>query len=302
MEKNDKNLFKILLLLGLSALLLGSAVLERYAGNLTGYIIAFFAAVLAGCIVTAYTICTAQLIGLILFGFVMGFLTQALGTTSDLWCYDHTFIFAAFSWSLAAVAMEGISRIIRYKLKSLTDHPLNVLMILALFGILLVTLPLQDHWKYANYRPTPEKWTERQKQRAEIQRTCCFIHQEMPEEGSERFKSMLEPNESFRVNTNVFVVIFKSMLEPNEPFWIYYISLVGFAILLQARVPFTELLSLILAAWIMGGISEWIGATAKLWHFRTVAPPLFLVLADWPLEFLVIRGLAARMKGSAVIQ
>jgi hypothetical protein len=133
--------------------------------------------------------------------------------------------------------MEGISRIIRYKLKSLNGHPLNVLMILALLGTLLVTLVLQNHWKYA-----------------------------------------------------------------NESFWIYYISLVGFAILMQGGIPFTELLSLILAAWIMGGISEWIGATAKLWHFRTVAPPLFLVLGCWPLEFLVIRGLATRMKGSAAIQ
>ena len=279
MEKDDKNLVKILLLLGLSALLLVCAVLEGYANSLTGYVIAFFAAVLAACIVTAFTICTAHLVGLILFGFVIGFLTQAIGITSDLWCYDRTFIFAAFSWALAAVTMEGISRIIRYKLKCLRDPPLNVLMILALLGALLVTLALQDHWKYAKYRPTPGEWKERQESR--IQGTC-FIHQEMSEEGSERFKSKLEP---------------------NEPFWIYYISLAGFAILMQARVPFTELLSLILAGWIMGGISEWMGATAKLWHFRTVAfPPLFLVLGCWPLEFLVIRGLATRMKGSAIIQ
>ncbi len=276
MEQNDKNLVKILILLSVSALLLVCAVLEGYASFLTGYIIAFFAAVLAACIVTAFTICTPHLIGLILFGFVIGFLTQAIGITSDLWCYDGTFIFAAISWALAAVIMEGISRIIRYKLKSLTDHPLNVLMILALLGVLLVTL--EDHWKYANYRPTPEKWTERQ---GSGNQKTCFINQKLPEEGSEQFKSMFEP---------------------NEPFWIYYISLAGFALLMQARIPFTELLSLILAAWIMGGISEWLGATAKLWHFRTGAPPLFLVLGCWPLEFLVIRGLATRMKDSAIVQ
>jgi hypothetical protein len=275
MEKNDKNLVKILILLGLSALLLVCAVLEGYASNLTGYIIAFFAAVLAGCIVTAFTICTAHLIGLILFGFVIGFLTQAVGVTSDLWCYNGTFIFAAFSWAAAAVAMEGISRIIRYKLKSLTDHPLNVLMIVVLFGTLLVTLALQENWKYANYRPNPHEWTEWKKRQESGAQGTCFINQEMPKKGSEGFKSMLEQ---------------------NEPFWIYYISLAGFAILMQAKIPFTELLSLILAAWIMGGISEWIGATANLWHFRTAAPPLFLVLGCWPLEFLVIRGLATRMK------
>ncbi len=84
---------------------------------------------------------------------------------------------------------------------------------------------------------------------------------------------------------------------------IYYISLAGFAILMQAGVPLTELLSFILAAWIVGGISEWIGATPRLWHFRTAAfPPLFLFLGCWPLEFLVIRGLATRMKGSATLQ
>jgi hypothetical protein len=155
MEKNDKNLIKIVFLLGLSALLLVSAVLEGYSSYLTGYVIVFFAVVFAACIVTAFTICTTHLVGLILFGFVIGFLTQAVGITSDLWCYDRTFIFAAFSWSLAAVAMEGISRIIQYKLKSLRDPPLNVLMILALLGTLVVTLALQDHWRYAKYRPTP---------------------------------------------------------------------------------------------------------------------------------------------------
>jgi len=298
MEQNDKNLVKVLLLLGVSALLLVCAAWEGYANSLNGYVIAFFAAVLAGCIVTAFTICTAHLIGLILFGFVIGFLTQAVGITSDLWCYDHKFIFAAISWALAAVTMEGISKVIGYKLKSLTDHPLNVLMILALLGTLLVTLALQDQWKYAKYRPTPVKWMQKQE--------SGFINQELPKERSERFKSMLEPNESFWCfdkDPPVYRVLFKSKLEPNESFWIYYISLAGFGILLQAGIPFTELLSLILAAWIMGGISEWLGATAKLWHFRTVAfPPLFLVLGCWPLEFLVIRGLAARMKGSATIQ
>jgi hypothetical protein len=273
MEKKDRDLFKILLLLGLSAALLISAVLEGYASYLTGYLIAFFAVVLAACIVTSFTIPVAHLVGFILFGFVIGFLTQAIGITSDMWCYDYTFIFAAFSWSLAAVTMEGISRLIRYKLKNLTDHPLNVLMILALLGTLLVTLSLQDHWKYATYRPVPEEWRERQEPGVQ---EACFINQEIP---------------------------IKSNLEPNEPFWIYYISLAGFAILMQARVSFTELLSFILAAWIMGGVSEWIGATAKLWHFRTVAfPPLFLVLGCWPLEFLVIRGLASRMKGSETIE
>jgi hypothetical protein len=83
----------------------------------------------------------------------------------------------------------------------------------------------------------------------------------------------------------------------------FRIILAGFNARLEFLTGFTELLSLILAGQIMEGVSESMGATAKLWHFRKVAfLPLFLVLACWPLEFLVISGLATRMKGSATIQ
>jgi hypothetical protein len=52
--------------------------------------------------------------------------------------------------------------------------------------------------------------------------------------------------------------------------------------------PFCRTSELELAAWIMGGISEWMGAAAKSWYFKTVTfPPLFLILGCWPLEILV---------------
>lgn len=281
MKKNDELIVKILILGALAAVLLVSAVLEGYINYLDGYIIVFFAAVLGACIITAFVISIRHLLGLVLFGFTIGFITQAIGITSDMWCYDHTFIFAALSWSLAAVTMEGISKIIMVKLKEVTDNPVNVLTILIIFAIIPITLALQDHWRYAKYRPIPREWTGKQESKIQkfgTKQAQCFIYQTMPEERSEEFRSKFEP---------------------NVPFWIYYISLLGFAIVMHYHISFTELLSLILAAWIMGGIAEWIGATAKLWYFRTeTLPPLFLVLGCWPLEFLVIRGLATRMSNS----
>ena len=53
MEKNDHILAKILILVGFAALLLISAVLEGYTNYLHGYIIVFFAALLAACIMIA---------------------------------------------------------------------------------------------------------------------------------------------------------------------------------------------------------------------------------------------------------
>ena len=264
---------KILIVGGLGALLLTSAVREGYTDYLHGYVIVFFSAVLASCIITACVISLRHLVGLILFGFAIGFVTQAIGVTSDMWCYDHSFMFAAFSWALAAITMEGISKIIRFKLKMVMDNPLNVLTILVIFAVFFITLALQDQWKYAMHRPIPRECAEKDESRT--QKAQCFIYQTMPEEGSGEFQDTYEP---------------------NVPFWIFYSALLAFAIVMQYGISLTELLSLILAAWIMGGISEGIGATANLWHFRTeTLPPLFLVLGGWPLEFLVIRGLAARM-------
>lgn len=273
MQKNDEMIAKIFILAALAGFLLLSAVLEGYADHLHGYVIVFFAALIAACIITSCAISLRHLLGLVLFGFTIGFITQAIGITSDLWCYEHTFIFAALAWSLAAVAMEGISKVIMARLKPITDNPLNVLTILALFVIIPVALALQGHWRYAKYRPIPSEWAEKhepENQKSPTKEAPCFIYGMTPEEGAK--------------------------VEPNVPFWLYYVSLLGFAIVMQFRISFTELLSLILAAWIMGGIGEWIGATARLWYFRTEAfPPLFLVLGCWPLEFLVIRGLATRM-------
>jgi len=283
--QKDGEILKTLLILGMAALLLASVVLEGYTKYMHGYIIVFFVVVVAACIATARVIRLRQLFALMLFGFTIGFITQAIGTTSDLWCYKHTFVFAALSWSLGAVTMEGISKLIRLKMKPLTDNPMNVITILVIFAVIPVTLAIQDHWKYAAHRPIPKERVENpmcNTHKPGSAQNECFIYQSMPAEESEDFKSCFEP---------------------NTPFWVYYISLLGFAIITNYHASFTELLSLILAAWIMGGISEWIGAIARLWYFRTEAlPPLFLVLGCWPLEFLVIRGFAVGMEESRVVE
>jgi hypothetical protein len=89
-------------------------------------------------------------------------------------------------------------------------------------------------------------------------------------------------------------------------FWIYYLVLFVFAVVITYHQRFSSLLSLILAAWIMGLVSEYMGASIGLWQFfpdpdqsETAGsftgrlPPLYLVLGCWPLEFLTQVGLSA---------
>jgi hypothetical protein len=278
MRENDVNLAKSFVLLALAALLLTSAVVEGYANCLQGYVIAFFAVVVAGCVGVSLAMPFRFLLSLILLGFVIGFFTQAIGVTSDLWCYDKTFVFAALSWSFAAVVMEGISATIRSRLRPLEDKPVNVVIILLLFFVIPVTLRVEgNYWEYAVHRPVPREVAENDGYGAEkacTEKSECFVCK-AGDEGDEGCDSQREP---------------------NLPFWFYYLSLVGFAIATNYHRTLTELLSFVLAAWIMGGLSEWVGASAGLWHFRTGAmPPLFLVLGCWPLEFLAIRGLASAL-------
>jgi hypothetical protein len=285
MPETNNTIAKILLLIALGIATLVSAVIEGYTDYIQGYVIVFFAIVLIICIKSTFVISFRLLVSLILFGFIFGFITQSIGVTSDMWCYDHTFIFAAFSWSLATVTMVEISRWIRLKLKKVVDKPLNVITILLIFAVIPITLHLQDHWKYAKHRPVPKEWVKSRNlkvQNLNSEQIECFIFEKMPDTNSEKFASNYET---------------------NVPFWLYYIALTVFALITNYHLSITELISLILAAWIMGGSAEWVGATAELWHFRTkTLPPLFLVLGCWPLEFLVIRSLAFRVLPKRVDQ
>ena len=82
-------------------------------------------------------------------------------------------------------------------------------------------------------------------------------------------------------------------------FWIYYFALFVFGVAATYHLKFSVLLSLILAAWIMGNVSEYMGSSIGLWKFcatlegsevvGTIAcwsPPPYLTFGCWPLEFL----------------
>ena len=91
----------------------------------------------------------------------------------------------------------------------------------------------------------------------------------------------------------------KLRTEMNLNFWIYYFSLFVFVVVATYRLKFSVLLSLVLAAWIMGFVSEYMGSKIGLWRFCTTpegsetarsiacwAPPPYLTFGCWPLEFL----------------
>ena len=89
-------------------------------------------------------------------------------------------------------------------------------------------------------------------------------------------------------------------------FWIYYVALFCFAVVTTYHMRFSTLLSLILAAWIMGLVSEYMGSSIGLWTFcqelgqsggaKPIAcwsPPPYLILGCWPLEFIAQVGLSS---------
>ncbi len=82
-------------------------------------------------------------------------------------------------------------------------------------------------------------------------------------------------------------------------FWIYYSFLFLFGLFVSFRMNFQTVLSMTISAWIVGGASETLGAQSGLWLYEgdTTSPPLFLVLASWPLEFILhysLSGLLAK--------
>jgi hypothetical protein len=97
-------------------------------------------------------------------------------------------------------------------------------------------------------------------------------------------------------------------------FWIYHSALFIFGVVATYRLKFSMLLSLILAAWIMGIVSEYMGSSTGLWSFcptpegseiaRTIAcwsPPPYLTFGCWPLEFITQIGLTSLISQVAII-
>lgn len=101
----------------------------------------------------------------------------------------------------------------------------------------------------------------------------------------------------------VFLGRFRAAVNLN--FWIYYFCVFVFSAVATARLKFSALLSLVLAAWVMGYITETIGSNAGLWGFcvirdsaetaRSIAcwsPPPYLTFGCWPLIFITQMGLS----------
>jgi hypothetical protein len=97
-------------------------------------------------------------------------------------------------------------------------------------------------------------------------------------------------------------------------FWIYYIALFCFAVITTYHMRFSTLLSLILAAWIMGLVSEYMGSSIGLWEFchelaqsggakplPCWSPPPYLILGCWPLEFIAQVGLSSFISGQNIL-
>jgi len=224
--------WKIIALLLVAGLGLMAAFLEGYLDLILGSVkfMLFFAAVLAGCIITALYMegKTKFFIWLLVFGFFIGLVTQMVGTTNDLWAYKESFVFGGFSWALAAITMLGLSLFLSKQV--LKDMDGKIRNVVALF-ILFLALP---------------------------------------------------------------TLLGKMITEVRMNFWIYYFVLFVFAVVVTYHLKLSTLLSLILAAWLMGLMSEYMGSSIGLWKFypemtESVAcwsPPPYLTFGCWPLEFI----------------
>ncbi len=111
----------------------------------------------------------------------------------------------------------------------------------------------------------------------------------------------------------IFLNEFRTTVRLN--FWIYYFALFAFAVVITYHLRLATFLSLILAAWIAGIVSEYMGASIGLWQFLPVTaqseaagpftcrlPPLYLVLGCWPLEFLTQVGLSAFISQQNILE
>ncbi|MGD9078634.1 MAG: hypothetical protein PVG96_04810 [Desulfobacterales bacterium] len=97
-------------------------------------------------------------------------------------------------------------------------------------------------------------------------------------------------------------------------FWIYYIALFFFAVVTTYHMRCSTLLSLFVAAWIMGLVSEYMGSSIGLWKFcpdlaqsggaepfPCWSPPPYLILGCWPLEFIAQVGLSSFISGQNIL-
>jgi hypothetical protein len=84
-------------------------------------------------------------------------------------------------------------------------------------------------------------------------------------------------------------------------FFAYYVALTVLNVLYYFQFPDTrKLLLAIVAAWIVGGLSEIIGASSGLWSF-TYGFPIWLVISCWSLEWLSILTVVSFLSQSEIL-
>jgi hypothetical protein len=79
-------------------------------------------------------------------------------------------------------------------------------------------------------------------------------------------------------------------------FWIFYLILTLIALLRAPRFDFPSFFGLVISAWAVGNISEYMGSTwSGIWTFPRDPnyPPLFLLFACWPIEIVAQTSVAA---------
>lgn len=102
------------------------------------------------------------------------------------------------------------------------------------------------------------------------------------------------------------VAIVGAELAPGDRSWEfrgYYLALTAFALFAGTRTDLATLLALGLAAIVVGGVSETLGARSTLWTYRDGngwLPPFWLIVGSWPLETILHYTLSALLAGESV--
>jgi uncharacterized protein (DUF362 family) len=91
--------------------------------------------------------------------------------------------------------------------------------------------------------------------------------------------------------------------ELGMSFWLYYGALFLFGLAAGLRMNVKTAISLTVASWLIGGLSETLGAHSGLWLFEQDrrSPPAFLILGSWPLEFLLHYSLSGMLAGESLV-
>jgi uncharacterized protein (DUF362 family) len=85
--------------------------------------------------------------------------------------------------------------------------------------------------------------------------------------------------------------------------WVYYVGLTLVALYVAALTNPATLVGLVVAAAAVGYASETLGAHSGLWTFTRTGtqPPLYLVLASWPLEIVFHYGVSGLLAGESLV-